>query len=98
MLGPEHFFPEQIEYLFGLVRKKLNQDVILVFKVEINRSIGHTRFSGNLGYGGLIESLLSKNLDCRFEDAVIFVDIFVSNTDDSLLIVADKIMNEYSFI
>ena len=65
--------PEAVKNLFGLVIEKLNQNIVLVFEIEIDGAVGDTGFPGYLGNGGLKKSLLGKYLDGRFQDTLIFV-------------------------
>jgi hypothetical protein len=74
------FFPEAFENLLGFVFEKLNQDIILVFEVQINGPVGHSSFFGNFGNGRLMISVAGKHLDGRFEDAVVFI-VFIAGTD-----------------
>jgi len=74
------FFSEALENLLGFVLEKLNQDIVLVFEVQIDGPIGHTGFSGDFGNGRLMISVPGKYLDGRFEDAVVFI-VFIAGTD-----------------
>jgi hypothetical protein len=74
------FFSEALENLLGLVFEKLNQDIVLVFEVQIDGPIGHTSFSGDLGNGRLMISVTGKHLYGRFENAVVFI-VFFAGTD-----------------
>ena len=65
--------PETFENLPCFVFVKLNQDVIFVLEIEIDGAIRHTGFFGNLGNGGLKETVLGEYLDCRFEYAMVFI-------------------------
>ena len=40
-------FPEPIKYLFGLIAEKLNQNIIFIFKIEINGPVSDPGFLGN---------------------------------------------------
>jgi hypothetical protein len=42
-------FSELGKHLGGLIFKKLHQDIVFVFEIQVNRSVGDTRFTGNLG-------------------------------------------------
>jgi hypothetical protein len=74
------FFSETLENLLGLVFEKLNQDIVLVFEVQIDGPIGHTSFSGDLGNGRLMISVTGKHLDSCFENPVVFI-VFIAGTD-----------------
>jgi hypothetical protein len=74
------FFSEALENLLGFVFEKLNQDVVLVFKIQIDGPIGHACFSGDFGNGRLMISVPGEYLDGRFENAVVFV-VFIAGTD-----------------
>jgi hypothetical protein len=74
------FFSEALKNLLGFVLEKLNQDIVLVFEVQIDGPIGHTSFSGDFGNGRLMISVPGKYLDGRFEDAVVFI-VFIAGTD-----------------
>jgi hypothetical protein len=74
------FFSEALENLLGFVFEKLNQDIVLVFEVQIDGPIGHTSFSGYFGNGRLMISVAGKHLDSRFENAVVFI-VFIAGTD-----------------
>jgi len=43
--------PEVIENLFGSVIKKMNQDIVLIFKIKVDGTIGHPGLPGNLRNG-----------------------------------------------
>jgi hypothetical protein len=90
-------FAKPVKNLFGFIPKELNQDIVLVFEVQINGSIRDTRFFGNLGDGRLKESLLGKYLDGRLENPMILIVefLFGINGTRSLL---NQFMNECSFI
>jgi hypothetical protein len=45
------FFPEPGKYLLGLVTEKLHKDIILIFKIKIDRTISDTGFPGDLRNG-----------------------------------------------
>jgi len=75
-----HFLSEAGENLSGFITEKLNQDIVLVFEVQIDGPIGHTGFSGDFGNGRLMISVPGKYLDGRFEDAVVFI-VFIAGTD-----------------
>lgn len=85
IFGLADFFPEQVENLFGLVGKKLHQDVVLIFEIQINRPVRYTGFPCDLGNRGLKKSLICKHLDGSFKDAMIFVTVFIPGTDSGLL-------------
>jgi hypothetical protein len=74
------FFSEALKNLLGFVLEKLNQDIVLVFEVQIDGPIGHTGFSGDFCNGRLMISVPGKYLDGRFEDAVVFI-VFIAGTD-----------------
>jgi hypothetical protein len=68
-----HLFPEAPENLLGLVIEELNQDIIFVLEIEIDGAIRHTGFFGNLGNGGLKETVFGEYFDCRFQYAMVFI-------------------------
>jgi hypothetical protein len=76
-----HFFPEFFKDLFGFIAKKLHQDIILVFKIQINGTVGHPCFFGNLRNGRIKKALPGKYFDGRFEDQMIFV-VFIFDIDN----------------
>jgi hypothetical protein len=77
------FFSEALENLLGFVFEKLNQDIVLVFEVQIDGPIGHTSLSGDFGNGRLMISVAGKHLDGRLENAVVFI-VFFAVTDGSI--------------
>ena len=68
-----NYLPESVENLLGFVAEKLQQDVVLVFEVQIDGTVGHPGLPGNRRDGGFIEPLLRENLDRRLKDTVVFV-------------------------
>ena len=74
------FFSEALENLLGFVFEKLDQDIVLVLKVQIYGPIGHTSFSGDFSNGRLMVSVPGKHLDGRFENAMVFI-VFSARTD-----------------
>jgi hypothetical protein len=40
-------FPEPVKYLFCLMAEKLNQNIVFIFKIEIDGSISDPGFLGN---------------------------------------------------
>jgi hypothetical protein len=73
IFGLVHLFSEATENLLVLIIEKLNQDIVFVLEIEIDGAIRHTGFFGNLGNGGLKETVLGEYLDCRFEYAMVFI-------------------------
>jgi hypothetical protein len=67
------FHPKPFKYLFGFVVKKIDQNVVFIFEIQVNRAIGHAGFLGDLGDGGLVKPLPGKNLHRRFQDQVVLV-------------------------
>jgi hypothetical protein len=59
-------FSESIKYLLGFIAEKLDQDIILVFEIEIDGAVGNARCLCNLGNGGLKKTLLGKYFDSGF--------------------------------
>ena len=45
------FRSEPLEDLFGFVLKKIDQDVIFIFEVQVNGAIRNTGFPGDLSNG-----------------------------------------------
>jgi len=43
-VGPIDIFAKALKNLLGLIVEKLNQNVVFVFKIEINRTVGDTGF------------------------------------------------------
>jgi len=58
-----YMFSESFKYLFGFIAEKLNQNIILVFEIEIDGAVGNSRCLCNLGNGGLKKTLLGKYFD-----------------------------------
>lgn len=75
-LGPIDRLPETFKYLFGPKAEKLNQNVVFIFKIQVNGAVGDPGFFGNLGNGGLMKSLSGKNLNRRLKDLMIFMIFF----------------------
>ena len=69
-------FPEAAEDLFGFVLEKLNQDIVFVFKIEVNRSVGDAGLPGDLGYGRLMKPSFGKYFNGCFKDALVFIPCF----------------------
>ena len=46
-----NFRPKPFKDLFGFVMKKIYQDVVFIFKIQVNCTISHTGFLGDLGNG-----------------------------------------------
>lgn len=74
-------FSKTIENLFGLVTEKMRQNIILVFKVQVDGAVGDAGFFRNLCNGRLVESLLRKYFYGRFQNAVILVIVFTFGID-----------------
>ena len=70
-----HRLAKAIKDLLGLELVELYQNIVLVFEIEIDRSIRHTGLFGYLGYRGLKKTLLGKNFHGCFHDALIFIRI-----------------------
>ena len=75
-VGLFDLFPEAAEDLFCFVLEKLNQDIVLVFKIEVNRSVGDAGLPGDLGYGRLMKSSFGKYFHSCFKDALVFISNF----------------------
>jgi hypothetical protein len=88
-------FLEALKHLPGLVAENLHQDVALVLEIKVNGSIGNAGFPGDLGNGGLVESIVGKDLYGGFQNAVILV-VFSPAVNRGPP--AKMAMNEYSFI
>jgi hypothetical protein len=67
-LGPKLF-----KDLLGSIAEKLNQDVILVFKVQIDRSVSNASLFGDLGNRRLMKPLARKHGHGRFQYQVILI-------------------------
>jgi hypothetical protein len=78
--GAVDFFPKTLKGLFGLEIKKLNQNVVFVFEIQIYGTVGDTGFFGDLRNGRLVVSLAGEHLYGSFQDASIFV-VFFSGSD-----------------
>ena len=76
VLGPIDRLPKPFKYLLGPKIEKLNQDVIFIFKIQIDGTIGDPGFFGNLGNGRLVKSLSGENLDRCLEDLMVFIIFF----------------------
>jgi len=83
-------FPEPLKYQAGTVAEKIIQDIGLVLEIDIDGTVSNPCLPCDLGNGGLIETLLGKNLDRGIHDplvfAVILMDIFL--TPDNLPLAA----------
>jgi hypothetical protein len=79
-IGAIDLLTEALEYLLGLIAEKLDQDVVLVFEIEVDGSVGDTGFTGDLGNGRLEVTLPCEYLYGRFQNAVVLV-IFFSISD-----------------
>jgi len=73
ILGLIHLFSETPENLLGLVVEELNQNIIFIFEIQIDGSISHTGFLGDLRNGRLKETVLGKYLDRRLEYPMVFI-------------------------
>jgi hypothetical protein len=62
-----------VKHLLGFKLKKLNQDIILIFKIKINSAVGNPCFICDLSDSGFIKTLLGKNFDGSFKNAVVFI-------------------------
>jgi hypothetical protein len=78
--APADFFPEALENLLGFVAEKLDQDVVFVFKVQVDGPVGHAGLLGNFGNGRLGVSVAGKYLDGGIENKMVFV-VFVIRAD-----------------
>lgn len=95
-VGFFHRFSEPAEHLFGFIIENLQQDIVLILEVEVDRSIGDPCFFGNLRYGCLMKAEIGKYLYGGFENTLVFV-VFVSSADGSPPVHIEKV-NECSFI
>jgi hypothetical protein len=68
--------PETIKYLSGFVTEKLYQNIVFIFEIQIDSTISHAGFPGNLGHGRLVKTLTGKHLHRRLQDKMILV-IFI---------------------
>jgi hypothetical protein len=62
-VGPIDILAKALKNLLGLVIEKLNQNVVFVFEIEINRTVGDTGFFSNLRNGRLKIPLAGEYLD-----------------------------------
>ena len=93
------FFAKARENLAGFVIEKMDQDVIFIFKVEVNCSISNSSRPCNLRYGRFMETGFCKYGDRRFQDAMIFIIFsFGTNGVSPSAGSPNPYMNEYSFI
>jgi hypothetical protein len=74
--GPIHFGLKLVEDLLGPVAEKLDQNVVFIFKIQINCPVGDTGFFSNLCDRTLMKSLSGKYFDSRFQDSMVFI-VFV---------------------
>jgi len=81
VIGPVDLLPEATEDLLGLIVEKLYQNIVLIFKIEVDRSIGDTGFSGDLCNGRLKEPLLGEYLYGCVQYSPIFVVCLFSLAD-----------------
>jgi hypothetical protein len=80
-VGLFDLLPETVEDLFGFVLKKLNQNVILVFEIEVYRPVGNSGFPCDLGNGRQMKSFFGKDFDGGFKDAWVFITCFGFRVD-----------------
>jgi hypothetical protein len=73
--------PKTLEDLTGFVLVKLNQDIVLVFEVEVNGAIRYARLLGNLGNRRLKKTLLGKYRNGGIENTLVFGPIFLFRDD-----------------
>ena len=69
---------EAFEHLLGPVTEKLHQNIVFIFEIKIDGSIGHTGLFGDLGDGRLVEALSGKDFDGCFQDKMILIILFSS--------------------
>jgi hypothetical protein len=62
-----------VKHLLGFKLKKLNQDIILIFKIKIDSAVGNPGLICDLSDSGFIKTLLGKNLDSSLENTVVFI-------------------------
>jgi hypothetical protein len=67
------FLPKSIKNQLGFVAEEIDQNVIFIFEIEINGTVGHSGFLGDLGHGRLVKSLLGKHFYRSFQDPVVLV-------------------------
>jgi len=79
-LGAIDLLSEAIENLFGLVAEELDQDIVLVLEIEVDRSVSDTGFTCDLGDRRLVVALPCENRYGSFQNAVVLV-VFVSAGD-----------------
>jgi hypothetical protein len=53
----------RLKHQFGFVGVKMDEDVVLVFEIEINGAVGHPRLPRDLGNRRLVKPLFGKYLD-----------------------------------
>ncbi len=71
---------EPFKHLLGPVAEKLHQNVIFIFKIEIDGTVGHTCYFCNLRNRRMEKALPGKYFNGRFKDQVIFV-VFIFGID-----------------
>jgi len=82
-IGIVHRLSELLEHVFCFVAEKLNEDIVFVFEVQIDRAVCNTGGSGDLRDGCLMEALVGENVYRCVQDAMVFVTVPVFFRDDS---------------
>jgi hypothetical protein len=71
---------EPNKHLLGSVAEKMHQNVIFIFEIKIDGTVGHPCLFGDLGNSRLVKTLARKYLYGRFQNEMIFI-IFIILTD-----------------
>jgi len=79
-----HLSSEPVKHLLGSVAEKLHQNIIFIFEIKIDGTVGHPGLFSDLGNGRLVEALAGKYSDSRFQNEMIFV-IFIILVDSDPL-------------
>jgi hypothetical protein len=83
--GLVHLLTETLEGLGGPVAEEVDQNVVLVLEIQVDRTVRDPGLAGNLGNGGFVETLLGEDLDGGFQNALVLVVGFGFSGDDEPL-------------
>jgi hypothetical protein len=56
--------------------EKLNQNIVFVFKIQVDGAVSHSGFFCDLRNGRLMKPLSRKNPNCSFKYLMIFIILF----------------------
>jgi hypothetical protein len=62
----------------------VDQDIIFILEIQVDGSVGNPRLFGNLGNCRLEKALLGKDLNCRFQNTIVFIVIFACLVNSNL--------------